>query len=1198
MEPARRASATTPIELHHPSPSVDSLSRSPSRDYVNKLEQSAEEMSQGGSDIGEEIRRMNEAEKERSRTRSRQSSLQKSPVDMQDGERASDWDRVSRSRNASTSSYANSVAEARWGGYSPGGFLTSPTGSVHSSSGTRASAMNRAASGSKPSRLTQMIEPVQEGRPLDSPLAPTISNSSIQDSRLGEEEHDTRPETDDNNTLYAAEGVSRQISHATQASRASQISFGRRYDQLASEIEGQLGKTALLGEDMHHEETLQEEREEERPGTVTPPDRSRSVDTFQQAELAFKDFDGVHFSPETEELVQTDEDGREVRRVSARTSSGNLSIGSASMLRAPQPQRPITYAAPPPGENMTYYPAPVPRMLNLPKRLSQLPAAGVHAKRRTHALSQLDPFARASAPWLSQTDLSASSGGRHSRDRSNSPDIPHKTPAERERMLGRQNLPPQLRASVFFDHQPIPHDVEVTGESAVATLDSILQASVNAPVNAFADHPFAGDVRRDAFAPEHKARRSTTTLAIPAETDPKLKKRRSSISNLLKRNSSADELTTQLSKKGSSNSLLMSLVDGNAGGKKLQKRHSQMSLGTDLDVQGSQPKTPGEERDEPELQDGLIAGAQNAAPASPNEQDPASASRSATATSRQLAEGDQIRQDFEEAEKEEDVDDGEQLFVQPSTLLAELQVRKAKQKSRNRTAANSFPNGMHSTLLQLDAVEEISRTRRKREKIRLAWEDPQQAGLKDHDDDQDDNVPLGVLYPSKTGLINQIKGDGRDWQRPLGLMARRELEDNEPLSKRRDRLQGRPAEPQRRLPTWLPTSSQMHISGQPDAQDAAAEANAESDEERVGETLGDRMKRLRDRQALDATIAGVADEESKRNGSRPVSSWTDEILSQFGGLNNVKDEDKQGDDQAKTKSRPGSSGGALNVAAKPLPTTPGAEVDPEEETLAQMRARLKRERETNGSRNVSGESNTNIGQTLSRNSSMANLLAAHPVGPQDKPKTHQHSAPPGTLLHASEQSQAKARRSLIKNNTRASSYSLNKPLVDVPTQGKNAHMMSGGLLGGQNNSMNVSGGFGGGVWNNGLGGVGGRQTPTSTPNYTAVANNGGGSGYFAPATKPLGYNYSQSPMVGYGQQQQQQYQVGNPVAYQALTGATTPYGFPQQMQMIGGAYGYGAQGMGMGMGMGMPVGYGMQMEEPLKPQQRDMIDRWRMSVAP
>ena len=55
---------------------------------------------------------------------------------------------------------------------------------------------------------------------------------------------------------------------------------------------------------------------------------------------------------------------------------------------------------------MVYYPAPVPRMLNLPKRLSQLPSASVQAQRRSQVLGQIAPEARASAPWIPAFEFS------------------------------------------------------------------------------------------------------------------------------------------------------------------------------------------------------------------------------------------------------------------------------------------------------------------------------------------------------------------------------------------------------------------------------------------------------------------------------------------------------------------------------------------------------------------------------------------------------------------------------------------------------------------------------------------------------------------------------------------------------------------------------------------------------------------------
>ena len=119
----------------------------------------------------------------------------------------------------------------------------------------------------------------------------------------------------------------------------------------------------------------------------------------------------------------------------------------------------------------------------------------------------------------------------------------------------------------------------------------------------------------------------------------------------------------------------------------------------------------------------------------------------------------------------------------PTTLLAELQMRKEHQKLRNRTAADAFPNGMHSTLLELDAVTQLQQKARKTKHVTLAWEDHEAAERQNFDDE---DVPLGVLYPEKD------RGGHPNAHRPIGLMEKREMEDNEPLSRRRARLRGEP----------------------------------------------------------------------------------------------------------------------------------------------------------------------------------------------------------------------------------------------------------------------------------------------------------------------------------------------------------------------------------------------------------------------
>lgn len=1111
---------------------------------ILRLEQSAEKMSEGGSDIGEEIRKMNELERGRSRQNSIQSSHQGDYIPGRTAPMAPlepTRSRASSNYTQSASAVEASGGAARWGGYSPGAFITSPTGSVrsHGSWG-----MNRKPSVS--SKLSHMVEPIQEGRPLDSPLAPSLKSPLSNPS------------------------MSRQPSHA------SVSSFGAKYDMISAQIQEQLDDVpptpTKYGEipPMDLDSTEEERRHNEeqgngtfRNGESTTPSRPRSTDTFQEAELAFKDFDGVHFEPETEEIVQVDEEGNEVRRVSARTTSGTLSMEAASLLRAPQ-GRPESFAMPPPAENTTYYPAPVPRMLNLPKRLSQMPAANVYAKHRDHIIGQLPPGTRQSAPWLSQPDLSGYNEQRRSGSGSQPGDHPRGALNER---MSMQNLPAQLRASVFFEQQSIPQNVELQNQSAVATLESILNASATAPVDAFTHHPFAGDVRSTHFAPERPTtRHSTNTLLTQGQSSDAeakvLKRRTTSLGNLLKRTSSADQLSEALKRPGSRAS--MSMLDFNEGGKKLQKRKSRASM---LDMQEQEestvePRTPGREVD---LSGGLVAQAENGSPLS--ERRPAEHSRPATAMSgsKMLTDNERIEEDFREQAADEGASDGEEgeaSFVQPSTLLAELQVRKAQLKSRNRTAATAYPQGMHSTLLQLDAVLDVESKKRQKQRIALAWEDPALRQQEEEKGDGDDDVPLGVLYPSKNGLINRKLGDERDWDRPLGLMEKRELENNEPLSSRRNRLRGGPALP-RKPPVPL-TSAQPNLAVQPPDE----EPEKEEDE---GETLAQRLKRLRTKEALDNTVKGLA----PADGDRPVSTWSNEILSQFGGLD-PKDSDDKKDATTNRKSLP--------PQAAPTPE------ELENETLGQRRARLQREREASAGA---------AQPAIRASNSMANLLSANPVSSANRKTSTDHRPAEGTLLYASAQEKEKARRHLLNSNMRSSSYAVDRPFTAEQRRAMPPRAVSGFAVPQQQQQQQHSPLMPSGFAPNAYTGL---PTSNSTPMF-------GAGGYFsAPPPQQHG-----APMSMYGQPPQQI----NQSAYNALTGDGAPssygYGMPYGQQMgYGMPMGMNNMGMGMGMGMGMnmpPMGLGMNMpphmaaggaggyEEGISPQKRDKIDQWRMGVG-
>ncbi|KAA8903102.1 hypothetical protein FN846DRAFT_954541 [Sphaerosporella brunnea] len=329
------------------------------------------------------------------------------------------------------------------------------------------------------------------------------------------------------------------------------------------------------------------------------------------------------------------------------------------------------------------------------------------------------------------------------------------------------NLPPALRASVFFDStQPAPQIMpgELRDSSAVATLDSILDASANAPAAAFTDHPITGTDATQHLPPPRNGYRNSVAMTVtlhPGESPPP-----------------------------------------SEGGPTPEMRHSRS-----FEVPPS-------------------------------------------------AEG-----------------------ALPTTLLAELESRKQQQKSRNRTAASAFPSGIRSTLLELDAVAQVQAQSRRQKRTTLAWEDPDDA----NNDDED--VPLGLLYQGGTAARPGRPG-GKDEDVPLGLLMQKQMEESEPLSKRRERLRG--AQGASTPAPTLPAPKIPPVGG--------------PEEEEEEETLAARMKRLKEEK----------EKASINSGSKRQSTFGD------GGLDINFD--------------------APSPSAAPPP-------QPEEETLAQRRKRLQGEEE-------------------------------------------------------------------------------------------------------------------------------------------------------------------------------------------------------------------------------------------------------------
>ncbi|KAF2200418.1 hypothetical protein GQ43DRAFT_418021 [Delitschia confertaspora ATCC 74209] len=1014
-----RASGPPAADLRHPIPDLQSLQGAYITN-IERLEEHAERMSLSGSDIGEEIRKL---QLEQKLSESRKSSLRSIPIDEHRAAATS----TSRSRNHSTSSYANSIVDvnstARWGGYSPGGFVTSPVGSLRSASFSQP-ASHRQRSGSRVSRLDQVVH--------------------AEDDYEDFYGHDEQAQS-------SKPPNSCPMDHSPQ-SRHSASSFSQAYDEIVHDLQ----QHGFHDNGPYSQDPIDPHDLPDRPLTAA------STDTYQQARTLFTDFDGVHCSPTIQEGTKH-------------------SQGSHNSTRMGPPTMP-PQGHPLPGENMVFYPAPVPKMLNLPKRLSQLPSANVQARRRTQLLDTMAVENRKSAAFLA----------------ANTPDIlesPGKKAMDpRKSRMSLAGIPPQLRASAFFDLPvPVPH-LGVRGESAAETLDNILDASAHAPVSAFTDHPFAGNVGPEVYGKEDY-RKSTANLSHDKDG----KKRRSTM-NLISttRNSSGDPLN-KLKKRNSSQDLNKVM---------LRESTSRMSLSGEFEGQPDVADT-----DQERVGD-------RASTIRPIEGQP----------------GEKLEGDAEEEYEEVQIDEPAepQYFGAPTTLLAELQLRKQQQKSRNKTAATAFPNGMHATLLELDAVAELEKKKRHNAKVTLAWEAPDEHQAED--DDPDEDVPLGVLFPSRGGLANKAAINATaDWDRPLGLIAQRELEDHEPLSKRRTRLIGGDPNRLRDLsPGKRRTQSQLNLT-------LPTITPAPPDEhEDEGETLAQRIRRLKNRDALDSALGDVRK-------STVSSEFASELLGQLG--------------------------------AQPEGETPKSGQAPqeeEEETLGQRRARLQAEALAHGDNALDGRPG------LKTSHSLADLLSAHPLGETNAARSVSNERllkglPRDSLLAKNEIRQSRLRSGLWDQNRMSSYGSLDKPLLNLGQNSPKPPQSQGGLL--QQNDLRQS------------------RLRSDMHDQTKRISS------YGVLDKPLGTAGSSPSMMFHPNimnpmpVSQDSFMMGMGMSMGMGMASMPNLHYPQ---MAGGMRQSSSTGtmpvIGMGMGMGM--GMGIPQEPPMDPSQRDMIDRWRQGVTP
>ncbi|KAK1240022.1 hypothetical protein MKX08_007464 [Trichoderma sp. CBMAI-0020] len=954
--------ATDEARHHHHS---DLLTRSASSiSNVAHLEATAERLSMTSS-IDDAIRDLHG---ELKRSDSRRSSILAARAASAD-EHSTSASASSRLRRYPSNGSSSAAAAARQKGYSPAAYVMSPTNSL---SGRMRSGSNASTGPGRPehdainsilSRHGPGKSSVRSVRSAKPSLA-EISESepiSLTQQVLDEAEHaaDVLSDVDaDTDAEASARKMIQQDANLGGDDFHEMLEGGFRSHRASNLI--------LVNPDLPSDH----DSEAERPMTAN------STNTFQVAQEAFDDFDGAHCETDTEDerFATADMGARLPKRERLPEAHHQLqqhqeqyqlqhplqqhqeqyqeqyqeqhqepphpppAHQDTSQLRTPQQRssgefvRPQSYFDAQSGQHMLYYPARVPAMLNLPPKLSHKPKAADRNQRRSELLSammQPKEKRKSIVPDLEQIALpDPLSGHRNSfaalsvadklddvdddiattptpyfiegpvpqsREVTAPPSLEdlrrpqklskHDADRRKSNMDKLSTLPPHLRASVFFEQPSESPEIEVRDGSAMATLDSILDASATAPVSAFTDHLYAGKLGNEVYGQEKKK-------------DGKKK-----------------AATKHKSQQPSTNTLAADLPSKRSTVRLLTKRSKSSLLGI--------------EANEPEAGP---SGAHDDGHDGAHDEDEEGAR--------------------EEEQLEEGIFDG-----MPTTLLGEIHLRKQRQKERLLNQGNMVPQRMRATLLEMDAVAEMQRKQRLKSRVNLAWED-QNIPVEQHLSD-DEDVPLAVIAAMHDGAKNVL-----DLERPIGLMEAREMEENEPLSQRAARLQGRAsaaftaAKRQSNLslgPTRMaevqPAAGSPRIITPEGAVDddarttiTATVASAEPFSAEIEEeTLGARKRRL-----AESTLPRV----------RPVSNaFSAEFLSQFGDLDESKDKE-------------------------------GKSPNPEDETLGQRRRRLQAEREARAREmsygNLTGERLTAYGNLtgeqanrLSRRVSMADMLSVH-----------------------------------------------------------------------------------------------------------------------------------------------------------------------------------------------------------------------------
>ena len=429
-----------------------------------------------------------------------------------------------------------------------------------------------------------------------------------------------------------------------------------------------------------------------------PADRPTSAgldDVYDEGpHMFFENFNGVHYLPWRKNSIPT-------RRV--------------SITQPPLASQPVRHDKPAPG--MVYYPAPVPMVLNLPQKTVHEPQEEDIAKRQSEFVHSLPADASKSAAWL-----------------------PGPEPFDDAKAKRASAAPPHARASAFFAQQPQKLEAKPKDQSAVNFLEGVLDASADAPVGKFVNHPMAGEAGAE-------------------EVYGKLKKKKNKDKGGHEKHRSV-ALSAGLRDSVPSLNHIRMPSEGQLG-------QHETDAANQVDEETPFRRSYEQYEDEGNQRFHYDRGHEYE-----------SNSREEYYDDDEDNQGKRADAESSEGEYEEEDDTNEAFVGRPATLIAELQIRKREQKQRRRHVPQSH-GPLRSTLLELDTVAQRQRQERIRKNITLAWQDP---GPEERRESDDEDVPLGLLL-QKTRLQ-------ADEDRPTGLMEQLDADAHETLAQRRARLKG------------------------------------------------------------------------------------------------------------------------------------------------------------------------------------------------------------------------------------------------------------------------------------------------------------------------------------------------------------------------------------------------------------------------